>query len=375
MKKSRALLLIVALLMLIPTGVLTGCGGGESNAIQMMKWFPEAGEYRYINVTLLREPEFSSFYRGMCIALGDVATYGINIDDVSWIAIQEENDTVAMLLGGRFDSNKVRKQLDELSMRSSYRGVEIWTGLVGGGAVALKNGLLLGGNSENVYECIDVTKGLEQSLHDNGDLKDVAGRLPKIAFVSAAAISGESFPTDITDCLATAWGFEKIDAQTIRTTFVGKFKDAATASHSLSAFEKWATTTMTYNLEQVQSVQKGEFIKVTATFPISEFGTSDTTPTPTPTFGGTALDVDLHDIKTAVDTYAIQSGEWPTADGSLPPHGQYALLDFNASFDKDGNTMSFYPHFISELPRHWDEGVWRIDSAALVSVDMNPDNY
>jgi type II secretory pathway pseudopilin PulG len=88
-----------------------------------------------------------------------------------------------------------------------------------------------------------------------------------------------------------------------------------------------------------------------------------------------ALDVDLHSIKTAVDTYAIQSGKWPTANSSLPPTGQYAPIDFNASFDKDGKTMIFYPHFISSLPRHFDEGVWRIDSAALVSIDMDRDKY
>ena len=88
-----------------------------------------------------------------------------------------------------------------------------------------------------------------------------------------------------------------------------------------------------------------------------------------------ALDVDLHSVKTAVDTYAIQSGKWPTANGSLPPTGQYALIDFNASFDTGVKTMSFYPHFISSLPRHSDEGVWRIDSAALVSIDMDRDKY
>ena len=90
-----------------------------------------------------------------------------------------------------------------------------------------------------------------------------------------------------------------------------------------------------------------------------------------------ALDVDLHSVKTAVDTYAIQSGKWPTANSSLPPTGQYALIDFNASFYKDGKTMIFYPHFISKLPRHWDDEpkVWRIDSAALVSVDIDRDKY
>ena len=92
-----------------------------------------------------------------------------------------------------------------------------------------------------------------------------------------------------------------------------------------------------------------------------------------------ALDVDLHSVKTAVDAFVLQSpsGEqWPTADGNLPPQGQYAPIDFKAYFESmDGKTMSFYPHFISNLPRHSDEGVWRLDSAALVSVDMAPDKY
>jgi len=88
-----------------------------------------------------------------------------------------------------------------------------------------------------------------------------------------------------------------------------------------------------------------------------------------------ALDGDLHSVQTAVGTYAIQSNKWPTANSSLPPSGQYALIDFYASFYKDGKTMIFYPHFISSLPRHSDEEVWRIDSAALVSVDIDRDKY
>jgi len=87
-----------------------------------------------------------------------------------------------------------------------------------------------------------------------------------------------------------------------------------------------------------------------------------------------ALDVDLREIKTAVDSYLLQSGEWPTADGGLPLQGNVSI-DFNASFVKDGKTYSFYPHFISVLPRYSDEGVWRIDSAALVSVDIARDKY
>ena len=86
-------------------------------------------------------------------------------------------------------------------------------------------------------------------------------------------------------------------------------------------------------------------------------------------------ETDLRVVKTAVDDYMIQSGRAPTADGSLPLRGEYALIDFDASFTQDGVTLSFYPHLLGKLPKHYDEGVWRIDSAALVSVDMDPEEY
>jgi len=95
-----------------------------------------------------------------------------------------------------------------------------------------------------------------------------------------------------------------------------------------------------------------------------------------------ALDVDLHNVQTYVGSYAsassIATGKamWPTSDGQLPLEGQYALIDFYAGFvNEGGKVMSFYPDFISSLPRHWDQGVWRIDSAGKVSVNMNPSDY
>jgi type II secretory pathway pseudopilin PulG len=90
-----------------------------------------------------------------------------------------------------------------------------------------------------------------------------------------------------------------------------------------------------------------------------------------------ALEMELKNMQTAADVYHIKSAEgtWPTAGGQLPAEGQYALIDFGATFQLDNKKWSFYPHYITRLPRHWDEGVWRIDSAGLVSVDMAPDDY
>ena len=88
-----------------------------------------------------------------------------------------------------------------------------------------------------------------------------------------------------------------------------------------------------------------------------------------------AWEADLRIMNTAVDAYMIQSFKVPTADGKLPLKGEYALIDFDASFTQDAETLTFYPHFIKKLPRHWDEEVWRIDSASLVSIDMDLEEY
>jgi len=97
-------------------------------------------------------------------------------------------------------------------------------------------------------------------------------------------------------------------------------------------------------------------------------------------FSGTrerVLEADLRMMKTAVDTFNVQSGgEWPTADGRLPEEeGSYTPIDFYASFTKDDDTFIFYPHFLAELPQHHDEGVWRLDYAALVSINIAPEDY
>jgi len=89
---------------------------------------------------------------------------------------------------------------------------------------------------------------------------------------------------------------------------------------------------------------------------------------------GTAMSGDIHTVQNAVDDYMLQSLKAPTETGALPLAGQYARIYGNASFEKDGNTTSFLD-FISKPPRHWDEGVWRIDSRGQVSVDMAPDKY
>lgn len=88
-----------------------------------------------------------------------------------------------------------------------------------------------------------------------------------------------------------------------------------------------------------------------------------------------ALETDLRLVKDAVDAYFAFSGTVPTEDGRLPSAGGYAPIDFDASYAQGGNTMSLYPDFLIKLPRHHDEGIWRINSGMQVSVDIEPDKY
>lgn len=89
-----------------------------------------------------------------------------------------------------------------------------------------------------------------------------------------------------------------------------------------------------------------------------------------------SMDTDINTIDTAVGQYILKSqGKVPTSNGQLPSEGQYAIIDFNASFKADGKTYSFYPDCIKKLPKHYDEGVWRIDNKGVISVDMEPSEY
>ncbi len=95
-------------------------------------------------------------------------------------------------------------------------------------------------------------------------------------------------------------------------------------------------------------------------------------------FGGSrsaAMGTDVHTVETAVSQYILGSMEAPTADGRFPAQGEYAAIDFNASFTARGKTWALYPDFVKKLPRHHDEGVWRIDSKSVVSIDLEPEDY
>ncbi len=87
------------------------------------------------------------------------------------------------------------------------------------------------------------------------------------------------------------------------------------------------------------------------------------------------METDISTVDTAVGQYILGHGGPPTADGRFPAEGEYALIDFGASFDLSGKTWTFHPDFLKKLPKHHDEGVWRMDNKSRVSVDIDPEDY
>ncbi len=92
--------------------------------------------------------------------------------------------------------------------------------------------------------------------------------------------------------------------------------------------------------------------------------------------GAELLQTDIQTIEKAVGAYILNSnGLYPTDDGKRPEREEYKLIIWDSSFTASGKQLAFYPDFINKLPRHWNEGVWRIDSIGKVSVTINPDDY
>lgn len=87
----------------------------------------------------------------------------------------------------------------------------------------------------------------------------------------------------------------------------------------------------------------------------------------------TASEGDIRTMEQAVGAYILRSnGQYPTADSKVPEPGKYKLIIWNAEFTAQGIKYVFYPDFIKRLPKHWNEGVWRIDSSGKVSVSPSP---
>ena len=112
-------------------------------------------------------------------------------------------------------------------------------------------------------------------------------------------------------------------------------------------------------------------IAVAVVFAIYHFGWASREPA-----GATALEAHLDTVQKAVDLYMFDSnGHYPTDDGKLPERGQSKLIMWSAGFNYGGQELAFYPDYIKRKPKYWDQGLWRIDSLGIASVDVDPKDY
>ena len=51
------------------------------------------------------------------------------------------------------------------------------------------------------------------------------------------------------------------------------------------------------------------------------------------------------------------------------------MIFWDASFRYGGQELTFYPDYLKRKPKYWNQGLWRIDSTGIVSVDVNPKDY
>lgn len=265
MSKSRVLMLLLALLLVIPSGLLSGCGGGESNAIKMMKYFPIGHVsymygYMYVNMTLLRQPEFHSMYRNFVSSL-DLSSIGMTANDLDWMAgIMQSPDNYAAIVVGNVNPDKVKEDLDKVATANSYRGVQVWNLIPQQTSFALIGDTVLWGIGENVYYCIDVVKGLEQSIYDNSTFRDVMYKLPE-GFTTMCTTSNKlKFQLDYN--VVVGMSIKVSDSNTAQFTLIAEFPNNVEAQNHINSIRQ-NTEAYFSNCRNVKAVQTDHSVKVT----------------------------------------------------------------------------------------------------------------
>jgi hypothetical protein len=266
------------------TGACASLDRYESiSAIEVMKMIPGTYQgYYYINATRLRsDNDLKPLYEVMIVVL-NFGILGINSNKINWATLAFGSGVAEyMLCGGDFDMNQVRKSLQEAGAEKiKDTDIETWTRqdeIRGTKRLyALSRGCIFQGTDTEYREYINVVTGKAESLHENKYLRDIAGRSPKM-FYLVAGIPGGGFAQDLLKSFfprvsvdALTFGFEKVNAQTVRHKYIVKFTDVATATQSMSDFTTWVLEQTSTKLEQVQAVQKEQYIEVTVTFPLNE---------------------------------------------------------------------------------------------------------
>jgi internalin A len=177
--------------------------------------------------------------------------YGIDCGCVRYVAAGAE----VTVYDGDFDFDEVRLELlDRGFSVHEYRDAQVW-GKTGFRWIALVGDLIIKGLSEEAVKgCIDVFRGVKDSLWDTRPAKDVATRLPQGIYMYYGAW------VQFAGLMAFGTSYEKQEGPALKVTAVFMFEDEDAAHDAVGEIEDYMAE---LKVENIDVVQERQFVKVT----------------------------------------------------------------------------------------------------------------
>jgi hypothetical protein len=264
----KKVLLAVSLVVVLALALVnTGCASSSGFTSMMAKVPADTVSLKYVNVKALRnDADLGNLYDAWKAGVSSgLEVLSISYSDVNVFAHGSSADTHFTLLVGKFDLEKVRKELDDRGYdEGGYKGVEVWEKEVGWGSVmesrvALMGNLIITGNEDGVKGCISVMKAGGTSWLSKADINDVANRLPGGVYVDLE--EQELAGLLIKGLEVYGVSAKKLDADTLKIAGVAKFDDENHADDADKAIENVMAL---QQFRKVDISQEGVFLKASA---------------------------------------------------------------------------------------------------------------
>jgi hypothetical protein len=264
----KKVLLAVSLVVVLALGLTnTGCASGSGFTSMMAKVPADTASFKYVNVKALRsDADLENLYDAWKAGVSSgFDVLGINYSDVNAFAHGSSADTHFALLVGKFDLEKVRKELDDRGYdEGGYKGVEVWEkevvwGSVMESRVALMGDLMITGNEDGVEGCISVMKAGGASWLSKADVNDVASRLPGGVYVDLQ--EQELAGLLIKGLEVYGVSAKKLDGDTLKIAGVAKFDDENHADDADNAIKNLMAL---QQFRKVDISQEGVFLRASA---------------------------------------------------------------------------------------------------------------
>jgi len=266
--KTRMLATLIGLAIL--ASVFAGCGSEkDSNLIKILKILPdEVNSVVCLDIEAMAEdPDLEATYNRVGNRVMTDAEEMAGIDAsfcVYWAEAVAERGYLDIFVGD-FDIETVRDALtNDDYERDEYNGTEIWT--KGDLSIIFLKQMLVIGLTETVQGSIRVNNNEETSWYEDKDVKSVADKLP--SGVMSMVLDAEYW-YDILSTPAGGFCLQNPTSDDVILSIVGwfKYESEAKAEAGLedieSTFEYYIELTGEFEVAQLNSELKGQFIEIT----------------------------------------------------------------------------------------------------------------